>query len=749
MLNNPHPFFNAEKYREHYGKELEDFSGSAYEHFILRGRRKGYSPFGVRGVDAKEMLPGEFIAKLSSVERLLFEYLFTVSITSREATLLIQRGDPDRILYLDHQPLRQKTAILIPFFENWEITANCLRSLSRCWDVDMRHVFLVDDGSSSSYESDVAAIDPNVRYLRNEENLGYLRISNWAFLRIRETGLYSFVFLLNNDTTPIPGFLAESIAVVGANDKVGLVGSKLVYPDGLIQEAGGIVWRDGSAWNFGRFTRPSIQTEYSRPVDYCSAAAALVRVESVQDVLFDPRYVPAYYEDTDLAFRLREEGWEVLYCPLSIVVHSEGGTHGTDTSTGLKSHQVLNQSLFAQKWQAQLSDHYPPHPELAATAANRPGYVDGPRTIIWVDSQLPHPLRDSGSIRAIRLLEMTRELGFFVVFLAQLPSDVSTSWLSSIGVPVAKDLREAKSFLERLGRYPDKIWISRVTVFDVVSRKAEKLFPGVGVIFDTVDLHFVRLEREARLTGKASDALLASKTKTAELAAMTQVEQTVVVSEWERGFLQSEFGITNVSVVSNVHDVRKDPLPQDQRKGLVFVGSFNHHPNESGIKWFLTQIWPLLEQPLRDEGIDIVGQNPPVWLRAMGSEQIRVHGWVSDSELYVRSARFSVAPLLVGAGVKGKVGEAIQCGTCVVTTLIGAEGMGLANGESAIVSDDPAILAEGMNRLAFDPKARQVLVNRSIYELQSRTSSEVVKESLASILEVGPESPVYLRRSTP
>jgi glycosyltransferase involved in cell wall biosynthesis len=333
-------------------------------------------------------------------------------------------------------------------------------------------------------------------------------------------------------------------------------------------------------------------------------------------------------------------------------------------------------------------------------------------------------------------LELTRELGFFVVFVAQLPSDVSTSWLSSIGVPVAKNIQEAKSFLERLGRYPDKIWISRVSVFDDVSRSADKLFPGVGVIFDTVDLHFVRLEREARLTGKASDALLASKTKSTELGAMAKVDQTVVVSEWEKGLLQSEFGITNVSVVSNVHEVKNDFLPQNKRKGLVFVGSFAHHPNESGIKWFLAEIWPLLDSSLRDEGIDIVGQNPPVWLRDMESKQIRVHGWVSNSELYVRSARFSVAPLLVGAGVKGKVGEAIQCGTCVVTTFIGAEGMGLANGESAIVSDSPGVLAEGMNRLAFDPEARQVLVERSIYELQLRTSPAVVKESLALILEV-------------
>ena len=732
-LDNPHPLFNAQKYIENYGEGLTGLAGSAYEHFIARGRRKGYSPCGVQIIDAKEWVPQEFITSLSFVERLVFEYLFSVSLASEQKSLLIPRGDPDRIQYLNNQPLRSKTAILVPFFENWEITANCLRSLRECWDVDMRNVFLVDDGSSSSYESSVAAIDPNVRYLRTEENLGYLRVSNWAFRKIKESGLYNYVFLLNNDTIPLAGFLAESVVMVEANERIGLVGSKLIYHDGLIQEAGGIVWRDGSAWNFGRFTRPSIETEYSRSVDYCSAAAALVRIEAVQDDLFDPLYVPAYYEDTDLAFRLRGDGWEVVYSPLSIIVHSDGGSHGTNTSAGVKHQQVLNQPVFAQKWRGQLSDHYPRHPELAAIAANRLGYSAEARTIIWVDSQLPHPLRDSGSIRAIRLMELARELGFFVVFVAQLPSDVSTSWLASIGVPVAKDLKEAKKFLKRLGRYPDKIWISRVTVFAGISSSVEKLFPGVGVIFDTVDLHFIRLEREARLTGKGSDVLLASTTKNTELKAMKQVEQTVVVSEWEKGILESEFRITNVSIVSNVHNVKKDLLPQNEREGSVFVGSFTHHPNESAIKWFLTDIWPLLDPSLRDEGIDIIGQNPPAWLRALESEQIRVRGWVSDSGLYVRSARFSVAPLLVGAGVKGKVGEAIQCGTCVVTTSIGAEGMGLINEESAIVSDDPEVLAKAMNRLAFDADSRQVLVEKSIHELQSRTSSKVVKESLDSL----------------
>lgn len=733
--DNPHPFFDGNQYRNSYKKELSKFSGTPYEHYIAIGRRKGLSPGGIQaGPNAKEQLPTEFVQSLTFVETLIFEHLFNVSLNSYETGQFSPKADHDRIHYLSNQEARERIAILVPFFENWDLTVRCLNALDKCWDVEMTNVFLVDDGSSTNYESAAKELHPDVSYLRNEENLGYLRVSNWAFSKIISSGKFDYVFLLNNDTSPLGGFLAECLFLMETTPKAGIVGSKLVYPDGLIQEAGGIVWRDGSAWIFGRYTRPSVETEYSREVDYCSAASVLVRIEAVQGELFDNRYYPAYYEDTDLAFRVREGGWKVLYCPGSTVIHYEGRSHGTDISAGPKRYQLSNQPIFETKWKSRLSENYPRNPELAVIAANRIESASRDRTIIWVDSQLPHPLRDSGSIRTIRLIQLAREIGYFIVFVEMFSSDVSKLWLSSQGVPVAKDFKEAERFLFKLGRVPEKVWISRVTNFSSVSKKVRKLFPAAETIFDTVDLHFIRLEREAILTGKKVDYLSASRTRTAELKAMGEADHTVVVSEWEKTFLENEYGIPDVAVVSNVQDVEEDFLPQEHRKGLVFVGSFAHHPNESGIKWFLTEIWPLLDSALQEEGIDIVGQLPPAWLTAMNSNQIRVHGWVPDSKAFVRTARFSVAPLLVGAGVKGKIGEAIQCGTCVVTTSVGAEGMGLVNGESAIVSDNPMVQAEQMNRLAPDSKRRERLVNESINQLRIRTSSEVARNSLSSLL---------------
>ena len=145
-----------------------------------------------------------------------------------------------------------------------------------------------------------------------------------------------FLFFLNNDTEVLPGWCDELVATFDAVPQAGIVGSKLLYPDGRLQEAGGIIWRDGSGWNVGKFDDPA-KPEYSyrREVDYVSGAALLVPTALFWELGgFDAHYAPAYGEDSDLAFKVREAGRTVLFQPLSQIVHHEGVTSGTDLSSG-------------------------------------------------------------------------------------------------------------------------------------------------------------------------------------------------------------------------------------------------------------------------------------------------------------------------------------------------------------------------------------------------------------------------------
>ena len=185
--------------------------------------------------------------------------------------------------------------------------------------------------TTRSQPAEALADVTGLRIVTNDENLGFLRSCNRAAAQAR--GRY--LVLLNNDTLVLPGWLDALLQTAKDGEDVGAVGAKLIYPNGLLQEAGGIVWQDGSAWNWGRGEDPEDpRFQYVRQVDYCSAACLLVP-KALFDELggFDDRYAPAYYEDTDLCFAIRARGKRVLYQPAAQVVHFEGVSHGTDESS--------------------------------------------------------------------------------------------------------------------------------------------------------------------------------------------------------------------------------------------------------------------------------------------------------------------------------------------------------------------------------------------------------------------------------
>ena len=230
----------------------------------------------------------------------------------------------------------------------------CLISINESNDITPYEIIVADDASDENI-GEIVAQARYIRYVRNETNLGFLKTCNKAASIARG----KFLLFLNNDTVLLPGWLDSLVDVFEKFPRSGLVGSKLLYPDGRLQEAGGAVWQDGAGANLGRYGDPASPVyNYLREVDYCSGACILIP-RSIWDALggFDELYSPAYYEDTDLAFRIRAAGYKVFYQPKSQVIHFEGTSSGTDIGSGIKQYQQVNQGKFYNRWKGVLASH--------------------------------------------------------------------------------------------------------------------------------------------------------------------------------------------------------------------------------------------------------------------------------------------------------------------------------------------------------------------------------------------------------
>jgi len=267
---------------------------------------------------------------------------------------------PDQ-LNLGFNTDKPRISIVIPVYNKALYTYNCLLSLQQC-DTDISQQIIVVDNASSDETAQMLAQIPGIEVISNKDNRGFVE----ACRQGAERAQAEFIVFLNNDTQVTENWLQAMLAIVDNNDHVGIVGSKLVYPDGRLQEAGGIIFNDASGWNYGRLQDPSDPRFNSdRKVDYCSGASLLIRHELWHQLGgFDLRYAPAYYEDTDLCFACRNAGFDVMYCHNSVVIHHEGITAGTDIQSGYKAYQAINHAKFKQKWAAALTQHCPPPPEI-------------------------------------------------------------------------------------------------------------------------------------------------------------------------------------------------------------------------------------------------------------------------------------------------------------------------------------------------------------------------------------------------
>jgi glycosyltransferase involved in cell wall biosynthesis len=364
-----------------------------------------------------------------------------------------------------------------------------------------------------------------------------------------------------------------------------------------------------------------------------------------------------------------------------------------------------------------------------------------PKRILVVESCPLTPELDSGSLRMFNFLQILRQMGIKVTFVADnLQSNCHTEILESLGIENLHrpQINNLTRFLKQRSATYDDVILSRLAVAEKYIDLIKKYAPGTKVVFDTVDLHYLRFEREA-LT-KADDNLkrLAAKCKKSELAVARKAHATLVVSPVEKQILEKECPRIRIEVVSNIHEIHARSGGFSNRRGLLFIGGFSHTPNVDAVLFFVHHIFPLVEKALPDVRFHILGSNVPDEITRLANLRILVHGFVPDVGPFFNACKVSVAPLRFGAGIKGKINQSQAYGVPVVATSLAVEGMQLEHGESVLVADTPEKFAEAIVSVYTNENLWNRLSENGIRNLEEHFSFNSARNRLESLFNPAP-----------
>jgi O-antigen biosynthesis protein len=624
-----------------------------------------------------------------------------------------------------------EASVIIPVHNKFDLTHACIASMIAHLPEAPFEVIIVDDCSHDETMLAGIAFTGGIRVVRNAKNLGFVGTCNAGAAVARGRHL----FFLNNDTLMRAGWLDELLATFARDPAVGIAGSRLLFPDGKLQEAGGIIWRLADGWNWGRggdANEPRFS--FMRDADYVSGAALMIERALFEQLGgFDMHYAPAYYEDTDLCFRVRAAGRRVVVQPASTIVHLEGQSNGTDVNgPGLKRYQKINHRKFLTRWADTLAGHRMTgeQPALESERGVR-------RRALFIDDSVPTPDRDAGSNAAFTHMQLLQQLGHKVVFVPadnMARIDPYTAALEKRGIECLVHPWHAsmEHVLRRAETPADVVYIHRFGNASRYLGMVRRQWPRARIVYCVADLHFLRQEREAALVGDAEMARAAAQMKREELAMVAAADACIVHSPAEAALLAELVPEAHVAVVSWPVRARPPARPFEARFGTCFLGGFGHPPNVDAVRWIGGEMRPLLG----DLPVAIYGSGVTPEVQAEHYGNVEVMGHVPELAAALHRHRSTVAPLRYGAGIKGKVLESFAHGLPCVMTPIAAEGLALGDTLSWLVAADAAGIAAKLLELDADPALNAMLAEAGLAFIEREFGEAAVRTQLAAALEM-------------
>ncbi len=646
----------------------------------------------------------------------------------KDLTRFLQSGD-----HLGFKKQDQPTiSIILIFYNQAHLSLLCLQSLIKFADVPFE-LIIVDNGSSDS-TTDLLAVLDNCVVLSNVENLGFVKAVNQGAKHARG----EYILLLNNDAVIHQQTLSSALSSIHERESVGAVGGKISLIDGSLQEAGSIIWSDGSCLGYGRGDDPMASDYmFERDVDYCSGAFLLFRRKHFEELDgFDLDYAPAYYEESDFCIRLHKKGLRVVYNPAIKITHYEFASSGG--MSGASKLQQEHRQILCEKHSDWLRNQSQNNPALIIQARTANKFPN----VLLIDDRVPHPSLGSGYPRSAHMLNSMDKLDLNVTFFPlQFPIDDWKTTYSTLSKSIEVVLEKGRSglypFLNSRKGFFQYIVVSRIhnmKFFRDIFETNPSLIEGSKIIYDAEALTASREILHRQLLCQPVTEIEKEDLITEEMQ-QSKIAETVIAVSAREADVYRQHGINNVCILGHTLSVMPGDKEFSSREGILFVGALRDEgsPNVDSLLWFVINVLPIIEVAIPEIKLYIVGDKAASSLASIEKENISFLGRLDCVAGVYNSSRIFVAPTRFAAGIPHKVHEAASMGIPCVTTPLLAMQLQWQHEKELLIGEDAKCFAEQCVRLYQDEALWQSVQEAGLTAVEKDCSDSKFQEELKAL----------------